>query len=66
MDAGDIEVSVGRDTLTLRGVHCRFGAFERVVRLPDRVQGDARRIAVERSQLTIDLVLDDTSYELAC
>jgi len=59
MDAGDVAVTVDRDSLTLRGVHCRFGVFEYVLQLPAAVQATARRIAVQRSQLKIDLPLED-------
>jgi len=55
MNAGDITVSVTEDSLTLRGVHCRFGPFDQVIRLPETVGGDPPRIAADRTQLRIDL-----------
>jgi len=63
MNASDIAVSVAKDCLTLRGVHCMFGAFSQAVQLPEMARGDHKRIAAERAQLRIDLPLETEDGE---
>jgi len=70
LDAKDIDVTVDGDLLTLKGERReeqeekgrytyrrerRFGAFERTVRLPARVQADKVSAAFHKGVLTIDM-----------
>jgi len=54
MNAGDVVVSVGDRLLTLKGSHCRYGAFEHAVELPQTVSVNAMRLSHRGSQLEID------------
>jgi len=70
LDAKDIDVSVEDDMLTLKGERTeekteegtntyrrerRYGAFQRTVRLPARVQADQVNASFKRGVLTIDM-----------
>jgi HSP20 family molecular chaperone IbpA len=55
LDTSGIVVSVCGDMLVLKGCDCRYGAFQRAVRLPVGGSADHLQISLRKSGLAIDL-----------